>query len=181
MTRTVADNALLLSVIAGGDGLDPRQGAVDRPRDYLATLSAGVAGLKIGVLEEGFGRRDAEPEVDAAVRDAATTFTRLGAIVSTVSVPLHNIGPAIWLAIASEGMTKSTMDANALGYGWRGLYVTGLREAHAGWRERSGELSDTLKLTMLIGGYAAKFQRGRFYAKAQNLSRRLRDAYDEAF
>jgi amidase len=93
---------------------------------------------------------------------------------------LHNVGPAIWQAIASEGMTKSTMEANALGYGWKGLYVTGLREAHADWRSRPSELSDTLKLTMLIGGYAAKFQHGRFYAKAQNLSRRLRDAYDEA-
>jgi amidase len=71
-----------MSVIAGADGLDPRQRTFDRPRDYLGALSAGIAGLKIGVLEEGFGRRNAEPEVEAAVRNAAAAFTRLGAIVS---------------------------------------------------------------------------------------------------
>ena len=55
MTRTVADNARLLQVIAGPDGIDPRQRDV-RVGDYIADLDAGVRGLRIGVLREGFGQ-----------------------------------------------------------------------------------------------------------------------------
>jgi amidase len=182
MTRTVADNARLLSEIAGPDGLDPRQAMTNDSGDsYVAALTTGAEGLRIGILEQGFGHRNSEADVDAAVRGAAEAFGRLGAIVSSVSIPMHAVGPAIWLAIASEGIAKSTMDTNALGYGWKGLYVTSLREAHAGWRRRSNDLSDSLKMTMLIGGYSARFHQGRYYAKAQNLSRRLRAVYDEAF
>ena len=53
MTTTVADNALLLEVIAGPDGLDPRQYNV-RVDKYTAALGRGVAGLRIGVVTEGF-------------------------------------------------------------------------------------------------------------------------------
>ena len=49
---------------------------------------------------------------------------------------------------------------------------------HSGWRSRADELSDTLKDTMLLGQYMVKHYRGHYYAKAQNLVRRLRAAYD---
>src|ERR1700682_2989193 len=52
MTRTVADNALLLEVIAGADGLDPRQYNV-RVDKYTTALGRGLAGLRVGVVNEG--------------------------------------------------------------------------------------------------------------------------------
>ena len=57
MTRTVADNALLLEVIAGADGLDPRQSASACAQDYSAAVSQGVEGMQIGVLKQGSGAR----------------------------------------------------------------------------------------------------------------------------
>src|SRR5262245_43573022 len=59
ITRTVADNALLLGAIAGPDGLDSRQADV-RLDDYVGALGRGVRGLRIGVLREGFGQPGAE-------------------------------------------------------------------------------------------------------------------------
>ena len=53
MTANVSDNALLLEVLAGADGLDPRQYAPKVAR-YTEKLGEGVRGLKIGVLKEGF-------------------------------------------------------------------------------------------------------------------------------
>src|SRR5499427_11142080 len=55
ITRTVRDAALMLGVLAGPDGLDPRQRGVPPTRDYLAGLDDGPAGLRVGVLAEGFG------------------------------------------------------------------------------------------------------------------------------
>jgi amidase len=68
MTATVEDNALLLDVLAGPDGLDPRQygGAVAKP--YREALGRGAGALKIAVVEEGFGHPQSSPQVDSLVR-----------------------------------------------------------------------------------------------------------------
>jgi amidase len=55
ITRTVADAALMLNVIAGRDGWDPRQPADLRPEDYVAALNQDVTGLRAGLVSEGFG------------------------------------------------------------------------------------------------------------------------------
>ena len=72
------------------------------------------------------------------------------------------------------------MKGNGMGTNWRGLYNTALLDAHSAWVHRADELSDSLKITMLVGHYFTKHYRGHFYAKAQNLNRKLRAAYDAA-
>jgi amidase len=178
MTATVEDNALLLEVLAGPDGLDPRQyGAT--AKSYREALGRGAGGLKIGVVEEGSGYSQSLPQVDAIVREAAARFTGLGATVDTLSIPMHRDGSAIWLAVAAEGATMQMMLGNGFGFNWQGLYVTSMLDFHSAWRSRADELSDTLKNTMLLGHYMVTRYRGHYYAKAQNLVRRLRRAYDE--
>jgi len=73
------------------------------------------------------------------------------------------------------------MHGNGFGFNWQGLYVTSLLAAHSGWHKRADELSDSLKNTMLLGHYMTTRYRGHYYAKAQNLVRRLRAAYDAMF
>lgn len=179
MTASVRDNALLLEVIAGADGLDPRQYA-PRTAPYTEALGHGAEGLRIGVVTEGFEHPNSESDVDAKVRSAAVIFGKLGATVTEVSVPMHALGPAIWTPIALEGATELMMKGNGLGTNWRGLFVTSLLDAHSAWRHRADELSETLKISMFLGHYFVKHYRGHFYAKAQNLSRKLRAAYDAA-
>jgi amidase len=71
MTATVEDNALLLEVLAGPDGLDPRQyGAAAKP--YREALGGGTAGLRIAVVEEGFNHPQSLPQVDASCETQPT-------------------------------------------------------------------------------------------------------------
>ena len=179
MTANVRDNALLLEVLAGADGLDPRQGT-PKVSSYTEALGGGVKGLRIGLVREGFGHPSSEADVDAKVKAGAELFRKLGAVVDEVSVPMHLAAPAIWLPIAAEGATELMMKGNGMGTNWRGLYNTTLLDAHSGWKHRADELSDSLKITMLLGHYFTKHYRGHFYAKAQNLNRKLRAAYDAA-
>ncbi len=179
MTTTVADNALLLEVIAGEDGLDPRQVNV-RTDKYTAALGKGAAGLRIGVLTEAFELESCEPDVVEKVRESAERLRRLGAIVEEVSVPMHLDGAAVWAPIALEGLTAQMMHGNGMGFNWKGMYTTSLLDAHANWRARANELSRTLKLSMMVGQYFISEYRGHFYAKAQNVARLLRVAYDDA-
>src|SRR6266478_5286030 len=93
MTATVEDNALLLEVLAGPDGLDPRQYGAAVPKPYREALGKGVPGLRIAVLEEGFSHSQSLPQVDAIVREAAQRFKGLdAAAVDTVSIPMHRQG-----------------------------------------------------------------------------------------
>jgi amidase len=177
MTATVADNALLLEVLAGPDGLDPRQVDVEVAQ-YTTALTGDASGLRIGVVKEGFGLPTSERVVDTLVRRGADRFKELGATVEDVSIPMHLLGPAIWTPIAVEGATWQMMNGNGYGFNWKGLYVTSLIDAHANWRARADELSDTLKVTILLGQYALNKYRGHYYAKSQNLARKLRAAYD---
>lgn len=179
MTATVADNALLLEVIAGADGLDPRQYNV-RVDKYTAALGRGVAGMRIGVVTEGFNFDNSEADVDRSVREAAKRLRDLGATVEDVSIPMHRDGPAIWTPIALEGLMAQMMHGNGMGFNWKGLYTTSLLDAHANWRARANELSRTLKISMFAGEYFMRNYRGHFYAKAQNLSRVLARSYDDA-
>jgi len=179
ITGNVADNALLLECIAGEDGLDPRQYGA-KGEKYTRALTGDVKGLKIGVLKEGFGLPNSEADVDQKVKAAARAFERLGATVAEVSVPMHLVGPAIWTPIALEGLQWQMMQGNGFGMNWKGLYVTSLLDHHANWRSRADELSLSLKYCMLLGEFMIKQYRGRFYAKCQNLGRRLKAAYDSA-
>ena len=180
MTQNVMDNALMLEVIAGADGLDPRQYDVKTDR-YTAAVGRGVSGLRIGVIKEGYEQPGAENDVNEKVRAAAEILRGLGATVDEISVPWHNLGTAIWTPIALEGLTQQMMLGNGMGTGWEGLYTTSLLEYHSNWRTRADELSDTLKISMLIGQYHLKHTRGRYYAKAQNLSRQLREEFNKVF
>ncbi|MBV9757955.1 MAG: amidase, partial [Alphaproteobacteria bacterium] len=109
----------------------------------------------------------------------AERFGGLGAHVETVSIPLHRLGTAIWLPVAAEGATMQMMLGNGFGFNWQGLYVTSMLDFHSNWRQRADELSDSLKNTMLLGHFMVTRYRGHYYAKAQNVVRRLRRAYDD--
>jgi len=177
MTANVADNALLLEVLAGPDGLDHRQVNV-KTAQYTNALTGDARGMKIAVVKEGFGLPNSEADVDAMVKKGAAIFRDLGAQVDEVSIPMHLAGLAIWTPIAVEGATVQMMNGNAYGFNTKGLYVTSLIDAHSAWRQRADEFSDTLKTTILFGQYALNKYRGHYYAKAQNLGRTLRASYD---
>ena len=177
ITSNVADNALLLEVLAGPDGLDPRQRGAAAGK-YTDALKKGAKGLKIAVVNEGFGHDASEADVDAKVRAAAQKLSELGATVDEVSIEMHLLGPAIWSPIALEGLQFQMMNGNGMGMNWKGLYTTSLLDAVACWRERADGLSDTLKVSMMVGEYGIKNLRGHYYAKAQNIARKLKAAYD---
>src|SRR4029453_18845655 len=72
MTRTVADAALMLSVMAGPDDWD--RTALDAPpADYVGLLDKGVRGLRVAWSPDLDGLR-VDPEVAEVVQDAVRAF-----------------------------------------------------------------------------------------------------------
>ena len=177
MTANVRDNALLLEVLAGPDGYDPRQYSV-KTQAYTRALEGGVEGLSIALVREGFGHDNSEADVDASVRAAADQLKSLGTTVTEVSIPMHLVGLALWTPIGAEGLTQTMMWGDGFGISRADLYVTSLMDAHRGWRQRANELSETTKLFTLLGTYIARYHGSRYYGKAVNITRRLAAAYD---
>jgi aspartyl-tRNA(Asn)/glutamyl-tRNA(Gln) amidotransferase subunit A len=83
LTRTVADTALMLGVIAGGARDDPT--LIDEPvPDYAAALTGDLAGVRIGVEREYFFYEAVNDEVARAVDEALTELAKLGAEIVEV-------------------------------------------------------------------------------------------------
>jgi amidase len=179
MTANVRDNALLLEVIAGPDGIDSRQRGV-QPGRYTDAVDGGVKSLRVGVMKEGFGHPNSEPDVDAHVSDAAQRLAKLGAVVEQVSVPMHALGFPVWSAIRGDAACVTLLEMNGAGIAHEGLYVTSLLDHAMGWRGRADEFADTLKIASIFSAYTLDRYGGHYYAKAQNLRRRVRAAYDAA-
>lgn len=180
ITGSVADNALLLEVLAGADGLDPRQYS-PKVDAYTEALGKGVKGMKIGIFEEGFAWPNMDPKVAEKVLAAADRLAALGAEVTKVSIPEHAIAAAAWNPITLEGFMVQMMHGNGMGFNWKGLYDVGLLDAHSAWRQKADDLSVTLKATMLVGQWGLSHYRGRYYAKSRNIVLEVKKAYDAAF
>jgi aspartyl-tRNA(Asn)/glutamyl-tRNA(Gln) amidotransferase subunit A len=87
MTRTVADNALMLEAIAGHDPLDPGSAAARAGR-YTSKIDRGVRDLRVGFVRH-FHEIDtpADPEVSAGLQRVARSLQMLGAEVHDITLP----------------------------------------------------------------------------------------------
>jgi amidase len=179
ITNNVSDNALLLEVLAGEDGLDPRQ---YKPKTYSYTeaLGRGAQGMRIGILSEGFAHPNSESDVDQCVMAAAERFRELGARVDEVSVPEHYTAMDAWTAITLEGLQDGMMWGNSTGTNYRGLFLPSMTDHMAQWKGRADELSHSLKACMFVGEHFQRQYRGRFYGKAQNIMRKVNERYHAA-
>ena len=85
MTRTVADNAMLLNVIAGHDAADDTSAPLPVP-DYTRALRRGVRGMRVGVAKpaqfDGY-----HADVMRTFHDALDVFRRLGANLFEIDLP----------------------------------------------------------------------------------------------
>jgi len=187
MTRTVLDNALLLQAVAGTDHIDDRSFAAPAPEnipkyyDILRSINdpKWLAGVKIGIIKESLEFAVLDPRVKACLLSAAEGFRKLGAIVDEVSIPIHKKGSMIWTGVSKVGgyLTKIHGSTGRRGHMMHDLNNLFLESLHS--QEKWEKAYVATKNIYLNGAYAeAKYP--ALLAKATNLSRQMRDAYDTA-
>jgi amidase len=182
ITRTVADAAVALDVLAGRDGLDPRQPDDLMPEQYAAALGGDVAGMRVGVVAQGFGWAElSEPGVDDTVRAAAARLGELGIEVVDVDLPWHRHALHVWNVIATDGATVQMVDGNGYGHNYEGLYDPELIAYYGRQRrEVADRWSPTVTMVALTGRWSAQQEQTRHYAMARNLAVEVRAQYDRA-
>ena len=178
--RTVRDVAELLTVIAGPDWRDPQWVRDLETDDYLAGLDDGVAGLRVGVIEEALANELCEPPVLAGIETAAEALRDAGATVERVSVPLWSSGFAIWIGTLLAGWPPM-LRTNGIGTGHFG-YVD-VERVHAQGLVRRLEASllpPTARLALLVSSYLDERYQSVPLARARNQRLALRRALDDA-
>jgi amidase len=118
MTRSAADAAAMLSVIAGADADDPTA-AQHLPPDFLAHIDGGVRGLRVGI-DHTLITAGADADMARVSGDAATVLAGLGATLHEIVFPSPDVivRDAILLcAVEAAAAHEMTFPARAEEYG----------------------------------------------------------------
>lgn len=178
MTRNVADNALLLEVLAGADGIDSRQRNPQVP-SYTAALSGDVSDLRVGIVSEGFGASDEPGSATHAVRGAADAIASLGASVTELSVPMHAVAGGVTFA-GLQSMLTSMFHLDGCLLECPDVVPVGYQAYQRQWRERVEELPDHLQISLLTIQIMKNRYGYSYISKAMEALPLVRAAYDKA-
>jgi len=107
ITRTVADAALVLSVIAGPDDRDTRTVPVEAGFDWLESLKGDLKGLRVAYTLDWGGYAAVDPQVRAVVTEAVKAFeSDLGCIVEEAHPGWDNPYDGFWGMVAGQSDLK---------------------------------------------------------------------------
>ncbi|HEY1831423.1 MAG TPA: amidase family protein [Acidimicrobiales bacterium] len=170
ITKTVADNALVLEVIAGADWRDP-QWVRSQPEagQYTATSGAGIEGLKVGVVTEALEAAGCTSDVMDAFAAAQKRLIGLGAEVVDVSIPLWTDAGAIGLGVLGLGLYGMAL-SYGIGFSHMGRVDPLVTAAWAAQTQlQAADLPEMLKTTLITTDHVLECYQGVPIAKAQNL------------
>jgi aspartyl-tRNA(Asn)/glutamyl-tRNA(Gln) amidotransferase subunit A len=147
---TVADTALLLEAMWGHDPMDSTS-IPSAPEPALARLEDGVAGLRVGVVQELADVEGIQPEVRAAVDSARNLFEKAGAEVDAVSVPSVEYGLSAYYIIAPAEASSNLARYDGVRYGLRSDAAE-VAAMNAATREKG--FGAEVKRRIMLGTYA---------------------------
>lgn len=178
MTRTVADSALMLEVLAGDDGIDSRQYS-PRVTPYVEALDKGLKGLRIGVVKEGFEHPSGEADVNDTVRGAAAKLKDLGADVRQISILEHSMA-GVYVAGMLVPTTDMAFMSNGFMPGREDVVDPDFIKHQSTWRGKTDALPESAVAQLLMSEYAKQELGYAPVARSTRLISQLRAAYDRA-
>lgn len=193
LTRTVADSALALGVMAGPDPRDSTAATVPVP-NYLAEMEKGVRGLKIGLSPDYFRityfdsqtgelKEKPLPEViQQAVLTAAQKLAEQGAeIIENVPMPHTRYGIPAYFVISRVEAASNLHRYDGVKYGYRTPdFVQDLRSLYRKSRAQGFGLQPKLRILMGMYVSAAQYSE-QYYNRALRVRSLIRRDFDEAF
>ena len=150
MTRSVKDNALMLSAIAGHDKHDFTTSEREVP-DFTAKLDGDIKGMRIGVPKE-FMDQGVADDVREAIKNAIKIYEKLGATVEEVSLPYSKYGVPVYYIIASSEASSNLQRYDGIRYGFRADDVKNLEDVYV--RSRSEGFGDEVKRRIMLGTFS---------------------------
>jgi aspartyl-tRNA(Asn)/glutamyl-tRNA(Gln) amidotransferase subunit A len=173
---TVGDAALLLEVLAGHDPMDST--SIDAPPPaLLSAVGQGVAGLRVGVIDDFLA--DASGATAKAVADAASALASAGALVDHVQVPELMDGLSAYYVIAPAEASSNLSRYDGVRYGLR---VDADDVTQMNSKTRAKGFGAEVKRRIMLGTYALSAgYYDAYYAQAQRVRTLIAEAFARAY
>jgi aspartyl-tRNA(Asn)/glutamyl-tRNA(Gln) amidotransferase subunit A len=178
ITRSAADAALLLGVMAG---FDPRDSTcIDHPvPDYVAALAAPVKGLRVGIVRQHFDQ-GLDDSCAAAVREALAVLEAQGAKLTEVDLPNLDLSVPTYYVVAPAECSSNLSRFDGVRFGHRADDPADLTDLYC--RSRGEGFGAEVKRRIMTGTYVLSAgYYDAYYLKAQKVRQLIADDFRRAF
>jgi aspartyl-tRNA(Asn)/glutamyl-tRNA(Gln) amidotransferase subunit A len=177
-TRTVADAATMMEVLAGPDTMDATS-STQPVAKYSDEIAKGVAGLRIGVPEEYFGE-GLDPEIRSAIERSLDELRNAGCTIHKVSLPHTRYAVPTYYVIATAEASSNLSRFDGVRFGLRSSDAKTLSAMYRNTRDDG--FGAEVKRRILLGTYVLSAgYYDAYYRKAQQVRALLTRDFVEAF
>jgi aspartyl-tRNA(Asn)/glutamyl-tRNA(Gln) amidotransferase subunit A len=168
ITRTVYDNALVLSALIGNDPHD--SSSLDVPKtDYTQSLNGQIKeGLKIGVVENMLYAQGMENEVTKLLENTVARYKELGVGIEYVTIPSFDYAAAVYFILSRAEAASNLARFDGVRYGYRSEKSDTLQDMY--FNTRYEGFGKEVRRRILIGNYVLSAgHAAEFYGNAQKV------------
>jgi aspartyl-tRNA(Asn)/glutamyl-tRNA(Gln) amidotransferase subunit A len=174
---TITDAATVMSVIAGHDSNDSTS-ADEAVPDYLAQIAKPIAGLRIGVPEDYFGK-GLDFEVKAKVEAGIALLEKLGCTRVPLKMPHTDYAIATYYVVATAEASSNLARYDGVRFGLR-VQGNTLMDMYRKTRERG--FGPEVKRRIMLGTYAlSSGYYDAYYLRAQKVRSLIARDFSDAF
>lgn len=176
LTRSVADAAIVLDVMAGPDDMDGT--TIPRQDDYTK-LAGSLKGKKVGIIKEYMGEGLAE-DVRSVIEDSIEKLRAAGAELSEVSLPSISMALAVYYIICPAELSSNLGRHDGQRYPYSYTDAKDLDDSYTGSRGRG--FGKEAKRRIMIGTHVlSSGYYDAYYKKAQTVRTKLINEFAAAF
>lgn len=178
VAKDVTDCATILELISSYDTKDST--SVERKDlDFTSALVEDVKGMRIGIPKDYFGE-GLDPQVKAAILQAAEVLREKGAIVEEFDLSLVEYAIPAYYVIASAEASSNLSRFDGVKYGYRTEEYEGLHNMYK--KSRSEGFGPEVKRRIMLGSFVlSSGYYDAYYLKALRTKALIKQAFDRAF
>ena len=177
LTKTVADAAIVLDVLAGKDDLDST--TIDRDEKSYADLSITSERKKVGLVKE-YLSEGVDDGVRKIITDNVRKLQTKGYVIDEVSMPSLSLALACYYIIVPAEISSNLSRYDGQRFGYSSNKANTLDESY-NW-SRSEGFGKEAKRRIMIGTYVlSSGYYDAYYKRAQKLRTKLINEFTEAF
>jgi len=179
-SKTVYDNALVFSAIAGSDEKDSSCLPLT-PQDYTAGLTGKFPeGLCIGVVENALQASELDEQVKYAVEQSIVALEKAGVKIKRIALPALDYAAATYFILSRAEAASNFARFDGVRYGYRAQDITSLDDMYK--KTRHDGFGREVRVRMMVGNYVlSSGHSGKYYNNAKKVQRLIRSQFDEAF
>lgn len=175
--KSARDAATILGVIAGRDPNDETSAGVAKP-DYAAEIDNPVAGMRIGIPKEYFGK-GMDPEVRSHVKVGIKRLESMGCKSIELRMPHTDYAIATYYIVATAEASSNLARFDGVRFGLRAESGT-LREMYK--KTRGKGFGPEVKRRIMLGTYAlSSGYYDAYYLRAQKVRSLIASDFARAF